>query len=191
MISDVNATKDERLPIRQGQPLAEVPPVPPVAPPPRPPETQRAAPPPAAPPQPPRDRFAASIHRMPRSWRWALGLALAVLSGVVAALIASFVLPQTVSVPMAVAAGVLALAAGFILSTWWATLVLAVATAMGAGVTIWASVMSTPGTSFEGLSGMDAVLVGFTWVAILGRLPLIVVLFVGNAIGWWRRVGTV
>ena len=188
MVSDVNATKDERQSSKQESPLAEMPPV---APPPRPPETQRAAPPPAAPPKPPRDRFAASIHRMPRARRWALGLALAFLSGVAAALAIVFVLPQSISVPMVIVAAVLALAAGYVLSTWWATLLLVVATAIGAAVTIWPTVMLTTGASISGVTGMDAVFAGFTWFAALGLLPLTVGLFVGNAIGWWRRVGTV
>lgn len=90
-----------------------------------------------------------------------------------------------------VVAAVLALAAGFILSTWWATVMLAVATAVGAGIAIWVAVLLSPPGSIMGPSGMEAVLGGFTWFAILGLAPLIVVLFIGSAIGWWRRVGTV
>lgn len=128
---------------------------------------------------------------MPRGQRWALGLGLAFLSGVLAALALAFELPQTISLPIVIAAAVLALAAGFVLSAWWATLLEVVATAVGAAITIWLAIMLTPGASIEGLTGMSVVIAGYVWFAILRLLPLTAGLFIGNAIGWWRRVGAV
>lgn len=160
-------------------------------------ETRPETPPVAAPPTPPRSGLAATIHRMPRGWRWALGLALAFLSGVAAATLGALTLAANSFVPMAlfvtliVVAMALALAASFVLSTWWATLLLTVTTAVGAGVTMWVAVLMSPPRTIMELSGMQAVLAGFTWFVMVWLLPLLVVLFLGNAIGWWRRVGTV
>ena len=199
MLSEVstqeNARPAGRPPIAQEPPQSESPPArasqPPVVASNDTNMTSREAPPVAAPPRPPRDRFAAGVHRAPRGRRWALGLGLAFLSGVLAALALAVALPQTISLPIVIAAIVLALAAGVVLSAWWATLLEVVATAVGAAMTIWLAVMLTPGASIEGLTGMSAVIAGYVWFAILRLLPLTVALFIGNAIGWWRRVGAV
>lgn len=90
-----------------------------------------------------------------------------------------------------VASIVLALAAGFILSTWRATWVLVASTAIGAGLTILVAITLSPNPAWEGATGIAAVITAFIWFAILGLVPLTVILFIGNAIGWWRDMSTV
>ncbi|HKS69662.1 MAG TPA: hypothetical protein VJQ45_04545 [Ktedonobacterales bacterium] len=127
--------------------------------------------------------------------RWALGLALAFLSGVAAASVLGLPLyvavPPALSVALIVVSAVLALAAGFVLSTWKATWGLVAATAVGAGLIICAAIILSPNPAWEGATGVAAVITAFIWFAILGLVPLTAVLFIGNAIGWWRDMSTV
>lgn len=158
-------------------------------------QTSREAPPISAPPASPGDRLVARIQQMSHGRRWALGLALAFLSGVAAASVLGLPLymtvPAALSVALIVASVVLALAAGFVLSTWKATWVLVAATAIGAGLIICLAIILSPNPAWEGATGIAAVITAFIWFAILGLVPLTAILFIGNAIGWWREVGTV
>ena len=135
----------------------------------------------AAPPAPPSGRLAASIQRMPPAGRWTLGLALAFLSSLAAELLSN-IPPVTYAVALVVTFG-LALAAGFVLSSWWAVLALTVASAAGGLVGSWAVVQFSPAGTVEGLSGMGAVLVLFGWFALLGLGPLILLLLSGVGFG--------
>ena len=146
-------------------------------------ETTPSGVPLAAPPMPPNGRLAASIQRMPLAWRWVLGLALAFLSGFV-------MVTLGINAPTATAtafAGVimvgLALAGGFVLSSWWSLLALAVASAVGAGVGSWVAVQMSPPGSIEGLTGMSAVFALLFFYAVLGQGPLILFLLAGTGIG--------
>ena len=80
-----------------------------------------------APPTPPSGRLAAIIQQMPPVWRWVLGLGLAFLSSFAFVLL-SDIHPVAKTIVLVVTFG-LALAAGFVLSSWWALLALAVVTA--------------------------------------------------------------
>ena len=124
-----------------------------------------------------------------------MGLALAFLSGVVGASVLGLPLHMTVpailSVALIVVSLVLALAAGFVLSTWKATWRLVAAAAVGAGLIICATIILSPNPAWEGATGIGAVITAFIWFAILGLVPLTAVLFIGNAIGWWRDMSTV
>lgn len=158
-------------------------------------EASRETPPVAAPPASPQGGLVASIQRMSHGRRWALGLALAFLSGVAAASVLGLPLYMTVpailSVALIVVSAVLALAAGFVLSTWKATWGLVAAIAVGAGLTICAAIILSPNPAWEGATGIAAVITALIWFAILGLVPLTAVLFIGNAIGWWRDMSTV
>ena len=127
--------------------------------------------------------------------RWTLGLVLAFVSGVAAASVLALPLymavPQALGVTLIVASAALALAAGFVLSTWRATWVLVAATGVGAGLIIVVAIMLAPNPAWQGATGFAAVITAFIWFALLGLVPLTAVLFIGNAIGWWREVSTV
>jgi hypothetical protein len=136
----------------------------------------------AAAPTPPSARLAASIQRMPPAGRWTLGLALAFLSGFAFVLLSSIgSYNDLLPVAFVVTFG-LTLAAGFVLSSWWALLALAIATTAGIWVGNWVFVQMAPAGAIEGLSGMTAVLVGFLFSLIV-LVPLILLLLAGVGLG--------
>lgn len=162
MLLDANVHADERQTIRQREP----------------------------PPTPPRGRLAASIQRMPAGGRWALGLGLASLSGIAFLSFGVFSPVVMPSVLYGIANGLryvvafaLALAAGFVLSRWWAVVALAVATAVGALVGGWVYLLASPPGAVEGLTGLSGVLVLFMFFAILTWPPLIIILLAGVGLG--------
>ena len=130
---------------------------------------------PSTPPAPPRNRLVARIQQMPPGGRWGLGLALAFLGG------AAWMALNT---PLSVAVtGVLALAAGFVLSRWRAVLALVAVLTAGAFVGAWLFVQVAPSGSVEGLTGMGAVLVLLGFFAILDLVPLTLFLLGGVGLG--------
>jgi hypothetical protein len=185
MMPTVQTSTHERQIAGQTEPPAQ----PPGAPPAGMLEPQREALPPlaplpAAPPAPPTDRLVARIQRMPSGGRWTLGLGLAFLSG--AAWVAlSDISPAVTSIAIVVTFA-LALAAGVVLTQWWAVPALAVATAIGGLVGAWLVVQVSPAGAIEGLTGIRAVLVVFAFFAILDLLPLIAVLLAGVGMGTQR-----
>ena len=134
-----------------------------------------------APPAPPSRGLAASVQRMPPAWRWTLGLVLAFLSSA-AFLLLSGIHPFTYALALVVTFA-LALAAGFVLSSWWAALALAVASAVGGLAGSWLLVQLSPAGAVEGLSGMSAVLVEFGFFALLQLGPFILFLLCGVGLG--------
>jgi hypothetical protein len=135
----------------------------------------------AAPPTPPSGRLAAIIQRMPPVGRWTLGLSLAFLSSFAFVLL-SHINPAATVIAFVVTFG-LALAAGFVLSSWWALLALAVATATGGLVGSWVVVQMMLVGAGEGPRGMAAVLLVFAFFAVLNLGPLIVLLLAGVGLG--------
>ncbi len=123
---------------------------------------------------------------MPLSWRWALGLGLAFLSGLAAfeALFGGFTAVGLIV--MLIVTLALALAAGFVLSSWGAGLALLIAAAAGGLVGSWVNVQASPTGTVEGLTGMGAVFVLFFWFAFFCLAPLVVILLTGVGIGKWR-----
>ncbi len=118
---------------------------------------------------------------MPPAGRWTLGLALAFLSSFAFVLLSN--IPSTVmAIPFIVMIG-LALAAGYVLSSWWALLALIGASAAGGLVGSWVIVQMMPAGSGEGLTGMAAAFVLFAFFAILELGPLIVLLLAGVCFG--------
>ena len=121
---------------------------------------------------------------MPSAGRWALGLALAFLSGA-----AFLVSPWMSNLPYAVGALavavmlVLALAAGFVLSSWWAVLALAVVTAIGDWVGGWVVAQVSPGSIGATGGAVSAASGLFVWFAVLGLGPLILILLAGVGLG--------
>ncbi len=144
-------------------------------------ETAPSGIPAAAPPIPPNGRLAASIQHMPLALRWVLGLALAFMSGFVIVTLGNISLTATAfAVAIMV---VLALAAGYVLSSWWSFLALAIASAFGAGLGSWVAMQMSPSGAFKGLTGMDAVLLLLFFYALLDLGPLILFLLAGIGIG--------
>ena len=135
----------------------------------------------AVPPAPPNGRLAASIQRMPPAWRWTLGLVLAFLSSV-AFMLLSDIHPFTYAIALVVTFA-LALAAGFVLSSWWAWLALAVASAAGGFAGSWLLVQLAPAGTVAGLTGIGATLVAFGFFAILRLGPFILFLLSGIGLG--------
>lgn len=189
MIPEAQQTNTDELPfVEQGQPPGE----PPSATPPGPSADATAAreetvlPPPAAPPMPPRGRLATSVQRMPLGGRWVLGLLLAFLSGVVI-LLTPYVglgsIPYIWTALGFVVLFVLALAAGFVLSSWWAVLALVVAGAVGDFVGCWVFVLVSPAGTVEGLTGLAAALVAFLFLAVVTLPALIFFLLGGVGLG--------
>lgn len=180
MIPDAQQTLDEQRPVEQGQPTGASPPATPPAPPSdmgavRP----EAAPPPlAAPPAPPGGRLAARVQRMPPAGRWTLGLTLAFLSGVVY-LFSPYVgfgnIPVVGTALAILVLFVLALAAGFVLSSWGAVLALAVAALAGGVVASVVFALAAPSAG-EGLLAVVA-------FALLVLAPLILFLLAGVGLG--------
>lgn len=168
---------DERQSLGQVGPPAEPPPATPAIPPMDMGAVRQEAPPPATPPTPPGGGIVAWLQRMPLGGRWALGLGLAFLCGLA-------VMARGWSVMYLVVALALALAAGFALTNWWASLALD-ATAMVAGfVGAWVYyVQVSPGTKVFGLTGMALVLTAFAWFAAFFVLPLLVVFLGGVGLG--------
>jgi len=124
----------------------------------------------AAAPTPPSVRLAASIQRMPPAGRWALGLALAFLSifmGWVPG-------PGGYALMM-----VLVLAAGFVLSSWWAMVPAAIAAAAGAFAESWILVQIMPAGWAEGSTGWGAVEVLLGFAAVFGTIPFFCLLAAG------------
>lgn len=169
MTSGLHTDSDERQSLGQTSPPAE--------------------PPLATLPTPPGGRIAASVQRTPLGWRWALGLGLAFLSGF------AYLFSPTMSVftipppPVLLALGLivtfaLALAAGFVLSSWWSALALAVATTAGGLVVSWMMAGGLIGASVE----MNAVSLAFEWFALFWLGPLIAFLLAGVGIGKWRGI---
>jgi len=144
-------------------------------------ETTPSGVPTASPPMPPNGRLAASIQRMPLAWRWVLGLALAFLSGFVIVTLGN--ISPTATAFAGVIMVVLALAAGFVLGSWWSLLALAIASAVGAGIGSWVTVQMSPPGAFEGTTGMSAVLLVFFFYALGVQVPLILFLLAGTGIG--------
>lgn len=137
---------------------------------------------------------------MPQGWRWMLGLALAFLSSLVSLLLSNItfgdtsgtnidmnspalLLPMVVASVGVIAAFVLAVAAGFVLTRWVAVLALAAAAIVGAFVGSVAIVQLTPAGNVEGLTGMNAVLVLLAFFGLLELVPLILVLAAGVGLG--------
>lgn len=119
----------------------------------------------------PRGRLATTMRRTPPGWRWALGVGLALLSGL------AFVFPPFITAPPVVAAlalvvaFALALAAGFPLGSWWAAPALIAATAVGAWGGGWVVSQVSPDGAVAGLSEMAAAAVVLTYVLLgLGLL---------------------
>lgn len=147
-------------------------------------ETRPEAPSVATPPTPPPGGLAASIQRMSPGWRWALGLALAFLSGV------SFLFgPYTSNYGSAVFITAialmfaLALAAGFVLTNWWAALALAVAGAAGGVAGTALLLFMNPNTAGGGMPDATSIFLASGWFAILGLGPIIALLFAGVGLG--------
>jgi hypothetical protein len=147
-------------------------------------EVSREAPPVVSPPTPPRGGLTASIQRIPPAGRWALGLVFAFLSGV-----AFMFGPYTtnygpgVFIVAIAAMFVLALAAGFVVTRWWAALVLVVAGAAGgvAGTALFLAMnANAAGGGFKGISDLIS---ASGWFAILGLGPVIALLFAGVGLG--------
>lgn len=139
-------------------------------------------------PQPlaPRGRLAMSIQQMTPAARWALGLGLAFVSGgaiLFAPVVNAFSLPPVLTATALIVMGVIALAAGIVLSRWWALPALAVAAAAGGWVASWVNVQVSPG---EQGGDMKAVFDLFAQFAIWGLGPLIAFLLAGVGIGRWR-----
>lgn len=128
---------------------------------------------------PTRSRLAASIQRMPASGRWALGLSLAFLSGL-AVLFAPYANASTSSsVQTAVALVgmcVLALAAGFVLSSWWAAPALAAFASAGGLMVSWGLTRASPGRADGDMGAID-------WFIQFALGPLLVFLLAGVGIG--------
>lgn len=180
---EVHSNIDERQLVEQGEPPSAAPPASPadtIV------ERQEAPPPPAAPPTPPRGRLATSVQHMPLGGRWALGLALAFLSGVVI-LLTPYVglgsIPYIWTALGFVVLFVLALAAGFVLSSWRAVLALVVAGAVGDFVGCWVFVVVSPAGTVEGLTGLAAALVAFLFLAVVTLPALIFFLLGGVGLG--------
>jgi hypothetical protein len=94
----------------------------------------------------------------------------------------SYIHPFTYAIALAVTF-VLALAAGFVLSSWWAMLALAVASAVGGLAGSWLLVQFSTAGSVEGFTGMGAVLAAFGWFALLRLGPFILFLLCGVGLG--------
>ncbi len=179
MMPEAHANTDERQPIRQDEPSAAPPPVAQSTPPPDTRETLREAPPSTvSPPPTPPGRLGASIQRMPLAGRWALGLGLALLSGFLNRIFPSDWNDINVVLTLA-----LALAAGMVLTNWWAALALDAAAMAGSFGGIWVSVQVAPGDTILGLTGMTAVLSGFAFWAAFSVLPFLILFLAGVGLG--------
>lgn len=142
---------------------------------PLPPSAPSAAPPPVQ----PRSRLAASIQRIPLSGRWTLGLGLAFLSGL-AVLIAPYANASNSS-PTLTAGGLivmcmLALAAGLVLSSWWAAPMLAFAASASGLMVSWGLTRTLPGEAGGEMGAIE-------WFATVALGPLIAFLLAGISIG--------
>ncbi len=186
------AATDERLPTAQDEP----PPTPSLSPPPpdttadtsAPASRREASPPTTPPPMSPRGSLATSVQRMPLGWRWALGLLLAFLSGF--GVMWLWIIPPAVAfVPVALLMiAALALAAGYVLNAWWATLLLAVALEAGGAVGSAIFVFLSPAGASKGPPGMSSFALALYIYALLFTPFTIVILFFGNAISRARGV---
>ena len=127
-----------------------------------------------APPTPPSGRLATIIQGMPPIWRWVLGLGLAFLSSF-AFVSLSDIPPVAKTIVLVVTFG-LALAAGFVLSSWWALLALAVVTVVGGLTGIWVLAQMLPAGAVE-------VELWFAFFAVLILGPLILFLLAGIGLG--------
>ena len=192
MIPEVHTTTDERKAIGQTEPPAEPPPAAPVPPTgtmevrlKESPMVTPPAPPPIAPPSPPRNRLVARIQQMPPGGRWVLGLTLALVAGFgfLFSPLFGIGVPMRADVLLALAV-VLALVAGFVLSSWrwWAVLALADAGAVGGFVASWALTQADRSRVVGG-GDLGQALYGFGWFMLLGMLPLVVLLLVGIGLG--------
>ena len=140
----------------------------------------------ASEPIPPRGRLAMSILQMAPAARWALGLGLAFVSGVAilfAPFVNAFSLPPVLTATALIVMGVLALAAGIVLSRWRALPALAIAAAAGGWVASGLNVQVSSGE--EGVD-MKAVFDLFAQFAIFELVALIAFLLAGIGIGKWR-----
>lgn len=148
-------------------------------------QTEPPAPPPTAPPAPPQSAIVARLQRMPSNGRWALGLALAFVAGFGFLLSPLFGIgvPVRADVLLALAV-VVALVAGFVLSSWrwWAVLALADAGAVGGFVASWALTQADHSRVVGG-GDLGRALYGFGWFMLLGMVPLVVLLLVGIGLG--------
>lgn len=197
MLTDyqVNTPKDERPPIEQAGTPVELPVEPPPVEPPsaaapeavQPPVELPVEPPQAVPPPtPPRGRLAARVQQMSLGWRWALGLVLAFLSGVAFLLspnLGGGGIPYVGTALGFVVLFVLALAAGFVLSNWWAALALVVAAVVGDFAGGWLYTLVLPAGTVEGLTGLGAALVAFLFLAPVTVPSLILFLLGGVGLG--------
>ncbi len=181
--TDTARSADEREPLGQAEPPA----APPSAIPPT--ETtesgaaRREAPPPATSPAPPGGGIVAWLQRMPLGGRWGLGLALAFLSGmaVLLSVYVGFGVPVTPAALGFAALFLLALAAGFVLSDWWAVLALTVAAAAGSFVAAWVNVLVSGGGS--GREVLGNILFTFMAFAVLESWTAILFLLAGVGLG--------
>lgn len=135
-------------------------------------------------PTPSQNGFAASVQQIPYSERWALGLALGFLSGL-AVLFAPYANASTSS-PLQTAMALivmcaLALAAGFVLSSWWAVPALIIVASVGGLMASWGLTRETPG-------GTGGEMGALAWFAMVGLGPLIVFLLAGVGIGKQRGI---
>lgn len=150
-------------------------------------EAQREEPLPTAPePIPPRGRLAVSIQQMAPAARWALGLSLAFVSGVAilfAPFVNAFSLPPIMTATALIVMGVIALAAGIVLSRWRALPALAVAAAAGGWVASGVNIQMSPP---EAGGGVKAVFDLFAQFAMFELVALIAFLLAGIGIGKWR-----
>lgn len=164
MMPEANANPDEQQPDRQD----ELPPELPVTP-------------PATSSTPPGGGIVARVQQMPPFGRWALGLGLAFLSGL-AFLFSPYVSNFGPALPtiFVVVMFVLALAAGVVLSSWWATLALAVAASVGGALASWVLPQISSGGGSEGLAGIGVIVAAF---GVFGLVPIIFFLLAGVALG--------
>lgn len=179
---DTKKTDEGQTVVRQEQPLAkEVPPLVSGAKVSRKEATPGAVGTAAVPP-PPSGRLAGSIQRMPPAGRWALGFALAFLSNFAYMLFSGFIgrvldYPTTSVIALVVMFG-LALTAGYVLSSWWALLALAITTVVGGFVGVLVFVQMTSGVAIDGPT-----LFGFLGFVPLLLGPLILLLLAGVGFG--------
>ena len=182
--AEVHPNLDERQASEQGETPGEPPLVAPPIPPTGTPAAREDAPPTATAPPAPPSRLAAGVQRLSPGGRWALGLGLAFLSGL------TFLLSPYIgsiglfgSAIAVVVMFLLAVGAGFVLSNWWSVLALAVAAAAGGWAGGWVFVQLSPGGGVEGINGLQAVSIVFTFFALLTLVPLILFLLAGVGLG--------
>ncbi len=179
MVPTAQTKTEARQPVEQKQPAGMLPPT---------------MPPAARAPAPPRGAIAARVQRMPLAGRWALGLVLAFLSGAgsvwsqfglnYALTRDSFLLVLLGITLVAVLA--LAMAAGFVLGSWWATLVLAVTTTAGVFVGTWGLDQIVYAGEPEQLRAINTVLDDSIQFSKFYLAPLIVFLLAGVGLGKLR-----